>query len=701
MQPAPQPQLGALPAARGAPLLARQLPAHAPPQQPQLVPGPTPPDQLAKVLAVLQALVANGDAPMLAGVVGSLQPAVLADVVMAYMQHLPPQHWLPLDSAPLEPWVLHLLQLVADQAMLPTAAPGQQQQQQAAVGGATLPQAAAAGVAASIPQDVQQPQLAGQQQQQQQKEQGEQRGGAGLSLHKAKQEAAATVAAKLAARPVPPVATFRLEPVPLTEQQQRQLRMAAVLRILQTDKTSRQQLRTALVAKLAAQTDGGMAPTIMQQLVQVRLGRGVPGQPDETQQQPASPHCATATFFPCHPVINNTSCSLCCLLQGIASSSASDSDSGTCCEMEVALQWLNVLYARECQAEAGEGAGAAEGQRPPLVAGSRSSSRASPSTAGSSPYEATLLQLLHGLRQALPPSSKVVVRWGTIGCCSCAPAFSASWASRLVARCLKTLAYPCSYANGCSFLAVHAVLFRVLLEAPALPMPAVRQFLQQVADGGPDWCTLALLAARDVILQRPPSREPLVQLVLDSCAAPTSDTRSKSVRLVANRLFSDAGMAPQIEQSARQRLDAMLLPAARPAADATAPKAEVRAGSPSDLAPSPGEDAPASAPAAGQGAAAGSPSDLQGQQATVEEDAEEAPAAATGPTDIEAAQLCALYCALCTKKHSLLRHLFEVYGQTSGRWPLTAYGCSTHMPLLAAAPPCVNGSTHPSLLPSS
>ena len=110
---------------------------------------------------------------------------------------------------------------------------------------------------------------------------------------------------------------------------------------------------------------------------------------------------------------------------------------------------------------------------------------------------------------------------------------------------------------------------------------------------------------------------------------------------------------------------------------------------------------PASAPAAGQGAAAGSPSDLQGQQATVEEDAEEAPAAATGPTDIEAAQLCALYCALCTKKHSLLRHLFEVYGQTSGRWPLTAYGCSTHMPLLAAAPPCVNGSTHPSLLPSS
>lgn len=42
-----------------------------------------------------------------------------------------------------------------------------------------------------------------------------------------------------------------------------------------------------------------------------------------------------------------------------------------------------------------------------------------------------------------------------------------------------------------------------------------------------------------------------------------------------------------------------------------------------------------------------------------------AAAAAQGPSAAEAAQLCALYCALCTKKHSLLRHLFEVYAATS------------------------------------
>lgn len=225
---------------------------------------------------------------MLAGVVSSLQPAVLADVVMTYMQHLPPQHWVQPDSMPLDPWLLQLLQLVADQAALPTVVQQREQGQgQEAVGFAAplaAPQAAVEPVG-STPQDVQQPQLAGQQQQQ---GQGERRGGAGPMVPKVKkEEEAAIVAAKLAARPVPPVATFRLEPVPLTDQQQRQLRMAAVLRILQTDKTSRQQLRTALVAKLAAQTDGSMSPTIMQQLVQVR--REV-GHLVWWQQQQAS-HC--------------------------------------------------------------------------------------------------------------------------------------------------------------------------------------------------------------------------------------------------------------------------------------------------------------------------------------------------------------------------------------------------------------------------
>ena len=131
------------------------------------------------------------------------------------------------------------------------------------------------------------------------------------------------------------------------------------------------------------------------------------------------------------PIINDTLCSSCAWLQGVAGSSTSNSDSGTCCEMEVALQWLNVLYARECQAEAGAGTGAAEGHRSPPVAGGRSS--ASPSRAGSSPYETTLLQLLHGLRQALPPSSKIIVRWATNDRCNCTPVFFFGASSQVAA----------------------------------------------------------------------------------------------------------------------------------------------------------------------------------------------------------------------------------------------------------------------------
>ena len=215
-------------------------------QQQQQQQRVTPPDQLAKVLAVLQALVATGDAVTLAGVIGSLQPAVLADVVVAYMQNLPPPHMVLPDSAPWEPWVDQLLQLVANQATLPSlgAPPGTatattQQQQQRAASPAVLWQ-----------QDVQ-------------------------------QQAAATQArpdtfvkpAKL--QPIVLlVAAFRLEPVPLTQKQLQHLHLAAILRILRTDKTSRQQLRTALVAKLAAQADPMMAPAILQHLLQVCVPEG-------------------------------------------------------------------------------------------------------------------------------------------------------------------------------------------------------------------------------------------------------------------------------------------------------------------------------------------------------------------------------------------------------------------------------------------
>lgn len=178
-----------------------------------------------------------------------------------------------------------------------------------------------------------------------------------------------------------------------------------------------------------------------------------------------------------------------------------------------------------------------------------------------------------------------------------------------------------------------------------MPQPAVCAFLERLAERSPDWCTLALSTARDCLVQRPPSRASLLQLVLAAAAAPTADMRTKAVRLAANRLYPDPSMAPAIELAAQQRLDAMV------AAPQSGP------GSPGGAAAArQDEQPPIEQPgSAGSSGGAGESTSPAGQLAA-------------GPTDVEAAQLCALYCALCTKKHSLLRHLFEVYGTTSGGW---------------------------------
>ena len=68
-------------------------------------------------------------------------------------------------------------------------------------------------------------------------------------------------------------------------------------------------------------------------------------------------------------------------------------------------------------------------------------------------------------------------------------------------------------------------LSRVLLEAPALPQPAVCEFLADVASGGGDWATLALSAARDVLTQRPPDRAPILALVLAAAAGADAPLR--------------------------------------------------------------------------------------------------------------------------------------------------------------------------------
>ena len=47
---------------------------------------------------------------------------------------------------------------------------------------------------------------------------------------------------------------------------------------------------------------------------------------------------------------------------------------------------------------------------------------------------------------------------------------------------------------------------RLLLDAPALPQPAVARFLLEVAQQEGDWATLALSCARDLVMHRIPDR---------------------------------------------------------------------------------------------------------------------------------------------------------------------------------------------------
>ena len=207
---------------------------------------------------------------------------------------------------------------------------------------------------------------------------------------------------------------------------------------------------------------------------------------------------------------------------------------------------------------------------------------------------------------------------------------------------------------------------RLLLEAPALPHAGAAAFLADLAASGGEWATLALTAARGVAVARPPDRAMALGVVLAAAvgadadlrcapcapAAPLAGPRSrrrprgaprrtKAVRLVANKLFTEPAMAGDVERFAAAALRE-LADAARPAAGGAAPASngvKREAGA---------------APGAGAGEDVG---DGAGDGA--------APGAGAAADEQRARQRCQLFCALCTKRHALLRTLFEVYGQVA------------------------------------
>ncbi len=128
--------------------------------------------------------------------------------------------------------------------------------------------------------------------------------------------------------------------------------------------------------------------------------------------------------------------------------------------------------------------------------------------------------------------------------------------------------------------------------------------------------------------------------------------RAKAVRLVANKLFTEPSLEDAVERFATAAL-LELAAAPTPAAHAEDPSA-IGNGVKLESASGP---APALA-GAREGPAAGHGGDI-GDGGT------EAAGVAGAAEEELARRRCQLFCALCTKRHALLRTLFEVYGQVS------------------------------------
>lgn len=105
------------------------------------------------------------------------------------------------------------------------------------------------------------------------------------------------------------------------------------------------------------------------------------------------------------------------------------------------------------------------------------------------------------------------------------------------------------------------------MEAPALPASVLGPFLDTVlcepaesvdaCEPEVERATVGLLAARDIVLERPPSREPAVTAVLRAARGLNATLRDRAVRLLVNRLWTALGGAlqPEILQAALESLD--------------------------------------------------------------------------------------------------------------------------------------------------
>lgn len=245
---------------------------------------------------------------------------------------------------------------------------------------------------------------------------------------------------------------------------------------------------------------------------------------------------------------------------------------------------------------------------------------------------------------------------------------------------------------------------RLLEDAPVVPLTPVISFLRDLSVQGPEWATLALTTARQLIEQHPPVRQHALEMVLHAAIDVDADLRSKAMRLLANKLFPAAHLAAQIESFARDmllRLEQQPVSSLHDALEGqNEPQQQKQEQQPiqqaEDALPSKPQlhtEATANGAAEATAAATAGEADAthnvrqseqhqQQQQASDSmqrgvSDAQDATATvvkAEAPNPVEpeleplseedAARFCGLYIALCSKKPELLRQLLHTYGKS-------------------------------------
>ncbi|KAI8393729.1 Symplekin tight junction protein C terminal-domain-containing protein [Radiomyces spectabilis] len=167
-------------------------------------------------------------------------------------------------------------------------------------------------------------------------------------------------------------------------------------------------------------------------------------------------------------------------------------------------------------------------------------------------------------------------------------------------------------------------LNRVLASAPALDQKVI-DILRQHMEEEPShfvWCVATL---RDIIQQRPPVRDPCLDVLLNLCISADVKTRSTSIVAVKKWVPDHPVIARKVEQYAIESLQELK----------TAQLKEVQE----------------------------APQDT-GEDSTMTEAPEEE---AQGWTEQDVVRHAELYFALCVKKHELLHQLFDVYIHASDR----------------------------------